>query len=153
MCYQCTTSPPSGREISLVDERVTRPPPTPKRKESVTVFWSLPQDAAKDEMQHFTGRKQALTRKFTKRRITRDEPCSDTFAFLDLVKKVFIQSISPLLEMVTLNISSSSSALWWYKPSDDPLQVFDDPKRISIGNMDFDNPKVYGDTSIFDDCI
>ena len=33
---------------------------------------------------------------------------------------------------------------------DDP-QVFDEPKGISIGSMDFDNPKVYGDTSIFDD--
>ena len=29
-------------------------------------------------------------------------------------------------------------------------QVFDDPKGISIESMDFDNPKVYGDTSIFD---
>ena len=30
------------------------------------------------------------------------------------------------------------------KEFDDP-QVFD-PKRISIGSMDFDNPRVYGDT-------
>ena len=30
----------------------------------------------------------------------------------------------------------------------DPL-IFDEPKGISIGSMDFDNPKVYGDTSIF----
>ena len=29
-------------------------------------------------------------------------------------------------------------------------KVFDDPKGISIGSMDFDCPKVYGDTSIFD---
>ena len=29
-------------------------------------------------------------------------------------------------------------------------QVFNDLKVISIGSMDFDNPKVYGDTSIFD---
>ena len=27
-------------------------------------------------------------------------------------------------------------------------QVFNDLKVISIGSMDFDNPKVYGDTSI-----
>ena len=32
-------------------------------------------------------------------------------------------------------------------------QVFDDPKGISIGSMDFDNPKVYGDTSIFDGLV
>ena len=31
---------------------------------------------------------------------------------------------------------------------DDP-QVFDDPKGISIGGMNFNNPKLYGDTSIF----
>ena len=35
---------------------------------------------------------------------------------------------------------------------DDP-QVFDDPNRISIGSMDFDNPKVYGDTSITDGLV
>ena len=29
------------------------------------------------------------------------------------------------------------------KEFDDP-QVFDDPKGISIGGLDFDNPKVYG---------
>ena len=27
---------------------------------------------------------------------------------------------------------------------------FDDPKGISIGSMDLNDPKVYGDTSIFD---
>ena len=31
--------------------------------------------------------------------------------------------------------------------------VFDDPKRILIGNMECDNPKVYKDTSIFDDLV
>ena len=38
---------------------------------------------------------------------------------------------------------------------DDP-QVFDDPNRISIGSMDnmiYGNPKVYGDTSIFDGLV
>ena len=35
------------------------------------------------------------------------------------------------------------------KEFDDP-QVFDNPKGISIGSMDFDNPKVNGNTSIFD---
>ena len=35
----------------------------------------------------------------------------------------------------------------------DDLQVFHDPKGISIGSMDFDNPKVYGDTSIFDGLV
>ena len=38
------------------------------------------------------------------------------------------------------------------KKFDDP-QVFDDPKEISIGSMDFDNPKLYGDTSIFDGLV
>ena len=38
------------------------------------------------------------------------------------------------------------------KEFDDP-QVFDDPKGISIGSMDFDNPKVYGYTSIFDGLV
>ena len=38
------------------------------------------------------------------------------------------------------------------KEFDDP-QVFDDPKGISIGSMDFDNSKVYGDTSIFDGLV
>ena len=33
--------------------------------------------------------------------------------------------------------------IWWF-------QVFDDLKEISIGRMDFHNPKVYGDTSISD---
>ena len=35
---------------------------------------------------------------------------------------------------------------------DDP-QVFDDPKGISIESMDFDNPRVYGDTSIIDGLV
>ena len=30
---------------------------------------------------------------------------------------------------------------------------FDDPKEISVGRMDFDNPKVYGDTSISDGLV
>ena len=38
------------------------------------------------------------------------------------------------------------------KKFDDP-QLFDDPKGISIGSIEFDNPKVYGDTSIFDRVI
>ena len=38
------------------------------------------------------------------------------------------------------------------KEFDDP-QVFDEPKGISIGSMDFDNPKVYGDTAIFDGLV
>ena len=42
--------------------------------------------------------------------------------------------------------------LYGPKEFDDP-QVFDDPKGISIGSMNFDNPKVYGDTSIFDGLI
>ena len=33
------------------------------------------------------------------------------------------------------------------------FQVFDDLKEISIGRMDFDNPKVYGDTSISDGLV
>ena len=38
--------------------------------------------------------------------------------------------------------------------STDPLyEVFDDLKEISIGRMDFDNPKVYGDTSTFDGLV
>ena len=35
------------------------------------------------------------------------------------------------------------------KEFDDP-QVFNDPKGISIGRMDFDNSKVYSDASKFD---
>ena len=35
---------------------------------------------------------------------------------------------------------------------DDP-QVFDEPKGILIGSMDFDNPKVCGDTFIFDGLV
>ena len=38
------------------------------------------------------------------------------------------------------------------KEFNDP-QVFDDPKGISIESMYFDIPKVYGDTSIFDDLV
>ena len=38
------------------------------------------------------------------------------------------------------------------KKFDDP-QLFDDPKGISIGSIEFDNPKVYGDTSIFDGLV
>ena len=33
---------------------------------------------------------------------------------------------------------------------DDPKKVFDDSKGLSIGILDFDNPKVYGNTFIFD---
>ena len=32
-------------------------------------------------------------------------------------------------------------------------KVFDDPKGFSIGSMGFDNPKVYGDTSITDGLV
>ena len=35
----------------------------------------------------------------------------------------------------------------------DDSQVFDDLKEISIGSMDFDNPKLYGDTSIFNGLV
>ena len=42
--------------------------------------------------------------------------------------------------------------LYGPKEFDDP-QVFDDPKGISIGSMNFDNPKVYGDTSIFNGLV
>ena len=38
------------------------------------------------------------------------------------------------------------------KEFDDP-QVFGDPKEISMGSMDFDNPKVCGNTSIFDGLV
>ena len=39
------------------------------------------------------------------------------------------------------------------KEFDDISPISPDPKRISIGSMDFDNPKVYGDTSIFDGIV
>ena len=35
----------------------------------------------------------------------------------------------------------------------DDSQVFNDLKVISIGSMDFDNPKVYGDTFISDGLV
>ena len=35
---------------------------------------------------------------------------------------------------------------------DDP-QVFEYPKVISTGSMDFDIPKVFGETSIFDSLV
>ena len=35
----------------------------------------------------------------------------------------------------------------------DDLKEFDDPKGISLGGMDFHNPKSYIDTSIFDGLI
>ena len=38
------------------------------------------------------------------------------------------------------------------KEFDDP-QVFDNQKGISIGSMDFDNSKVFGDTSIFNSLV
>ena len=38
------------------------------------------------------------------------------------------------------------------KECNDP-QVLDDPNWISIGSIDFDNLKVYGDTSIFDGIV
>ena len=38
------------------------------------------------------------------------------------------------------------------KEFDDP-QVFNDPNGISIGRMDFDNPKVYSDISKFDGLV
>ena len=53
---------------------------------------------------------------------------------------------------------SKSNFKWKYRLIHDPKefndpQVLNDPKGISIGNMDFDNPKVYGDTSIFDGLV
>ena len=33
------------------------------------------------------------------------------------------------------------------------IKYLDDPNGISIGSMDFDNPKVYGGTSIFDGLV
>ena len=44
-------------------------------------------------------------------------------------------------------ISNESIDLNDPKEFDDP-QVFDDPKGFSIGSMDLDNPKVYGNTCI-----
>ena len=38
------------------------------------------------------------------------------------------------------------------KEFNDP-QAFDDPKGISIESMDFDNPKVNSNTSIFDGLV
>ena len=38
------------------------------------------------------------------------------------------------------------------KEFNDP-QVIDNPKEISIGSKDFDNPKVYADTSITDGLV
>ena len=38
------------------------------------------------------------------------------------------------------------------KESDDP-QVFEYPKGISIGSIDFENPKFYGNTFIFDGLV
>ena len=35
----------------------------------------------------------------------------------------------------------------------DDLQVSDDPNEISIESMNFDDPKVYGDTLIFDGLV
>ena len=32
-------------------------------------------------------------------------------------------------------------------------QVFNDPKAFSIGSIDLDNPKVFGDTFIFDGLV
>ena len=42
--------------------------------------------------------------------------------------------------------------LWWFKGIDDP-QVYKWQKVISDGSHDFDNPKAYGDTSIFDGLV
>ena len=57
----------------------------------------------------------------------------------------------------TLNVLSGSDWLleadhWPWDFEDDP-QVFDDPKGTSIGSMDFDNSKIYGDTSISDGLV
>ena len=35
----------------------------------------------------------------------------------------------------------------------DDSQVFDDPKGISIGSIDFENPKFYGNTCIFEGLV
>ena len=42
--------------------------------------------------------------------------------------------------------------LWWFKGTDDP-QVYKWQKVISDGSRDFDNPKAYGDTFIFDGLV
>ena len=42
--------------------------------------------------------------------------------------------------------------LWWFKGTDDP-QVYKWQKVISDVSHDFDNPKAYGDTSIFDGLV
>ena len=81
------------------------------------------------------------------------------FLLFNLIQKYFQMEMLSLMIQKNLMIPLVSDSLEvlskeyadFYDPKkfDDP-QVFDDPKEISIGSMDFDNPKLYGDTSIFD---
>ena len=47
-----------------------------------------------------------------------------------------------------------NESMYFHDPKEfnDP-QVFNDSKGISIGSMNFVNPKIYGDTSIFDGLV
>ena len=59
---------------------------------------------------------------------------------------------SPVFDRFSLDVLRMTSGLFLMIQFDDP-QVFDDPKELSIGSMDFYNPKFYGDTSIFDGLV
>ena len=81
-------------------------------------------------------------------------PILGTFLLFDLIQKYFEMEILSLMikkefddPQVSDGLKVNSNECVDFddqKEFDDP-QVFD-PKRISIGSMDFDNPRVYGDT-------
>ena len=59
---------------------------------------------------------------------------------------------SQVVDRFSLDVLRMTSGLFLMIQFDDP-QVFDDPKELSIGSMDFYNPNFYGDTSIFDGLV
>ena len=66
--------------------------------------------------------------------------------------KYFQKEMWSLMNQVYCGHKVISNDEWWFKGTDDP-QVYKWQKVISDGSHDFDNPKAYGDTSIFDGLV
>ena len=73
--------------------------------------------------------------------------CSHMFKDISRCSQIFLNVLSMFCRC-SLD-EDESTDINHPKEFDDP-QVFDDSKETSIGSMDFDNPKVYGVSSMFD---
>ena len=78
---------------------------------------------------------------------------SSYFLLFDLIQRYFqIEILSLMIQKNLTIISNGSMDFKDLMKFVDP-QVYFDPNGILIGSMDFDNQKVYSDTSIFDGLV